>query len=182
MKNRASKGREQLFTLWNKIESVNENSNGCGDDKKYVTSKGTFEPILGKSYSNIHLSIKSFTNKACNESISLWSMTWKETICKSFTSLWLCCLCIDKFSTSVSPNNSFLESSSDETPPRQYTHHVNYLLWETVDLPNGKDAINLKWVFKTKFAANRNIQSIKLVLWWNGTHNKVWILKKPSLQ
>ena len=54
-----------------------------------------------------------------NELISLWKMTWKETICKSFTSLWLCCLCIDKFST-LSPNNSFLEFSLNETPPRKY--------------------------------------------------------------
>ena len=33
--------------------------------------------------------------------------------------------------------------------------------WEMVDLPEGKNAIGLKWVFKTKFAANGSIQKHK---------------------
>ena len=62
------------------MELVNEHSNFCEDDKNYVTSKEAFKPILGRSYNNICLSIKSFTNKVGNELISLWRMTWQKTI------------------------------------------------------------------------------------------------------
>ena len=33
--------------------------------------------------------------------------------------------------------------------------------WEMVDLPEGKNAIGLKWVFKTKYHANGTIQRHK---------------------
>lgn len=33
--------------------------------------------------------------------------------------------------------------------------------WEMLDLPEGKSAIGLKWVFKTKFAAYGSIQKHK---------------------
>lgn len=33
--------------------------------------------------------------------------------------------------------------------------------WEMVELPEGKNAIDLKWVFKTKFAADGSLQKHK---------------------
>ena len=85
------------ITEWNRWT---KKSNYCGDGKKYVTSKETSKPILGQSRSNICLSIKHLTNKGGYESNSLWSMAWKETICKSFMNLWLCCLCFETSSNS----------------------------------------------------------------------------------
>ena len=46
-------------------------SNYYEDGKKYVTSKETSKLILGRSRSNICLSIKPLTNKGCYESNSL---------------------------------------------------------------------------------------------------------------
>lgn len=34
--------------------------------------------------------------------------------------------------------------------------------WKMVDLPAGKNVTGLKWIFKTKFAANRRIQKYKV--------------------
>ena len=36
--------------------------------------------------------------------------------------------------------------------------------WELVDLPQGKNAIGLKWIFKTKYHADGSIQKYKVRL------------------
>ena len=82
------------------MESLNEKIELLWRWQEVCYKQGDFQINLGRSCSNICLSIKSLTNKGGYESNSLWSMTWKETICKSFTSLWLCCLCFETSSNS----------------------------------------------------------------------------------
>ena len=42
---------------------------------------------------------------------------------------------------------------------------------DLVDLPKGKKVKGVKWVFKTKFHANGNVEKHKLVLWQKDIHN-----------
>ena len=45
--------------------------------------------------------------------------------------------------------------------------------WELVDLPNGRDVIGLKWIYKTKYNDDGSIQKHKARLVAKAIHNSL---------
>jgi hypothetical protein len=69
------------------------------------------------------------------------------------------------FALAVSDPQQYGEAAEKEEWQKAMLEEVKSIekngTWEMVDLPEGKNAIGLKWVFKTKFAADGSLQKYK---------------------
>ncbi|XP_058000540.1 uncharacterized protein LOC110654465 [Hevea brasiliensis] len=54
--------------------------------------------------------------------------------------------------------------------------------WELMNLPNGKNVVGLKWIFKTKYNADGSVQKHKASLVAKGYSSRVLILKRRFLR
>ncbi|KAA0045237.1 hypothetical protein IC582_016021 [Cucumis melo] len=77
-----------------------------------------------------------------------------------------------KFALMVSDPVSYDEAASKEEWPQAMKEEMTAIekngKWKMVDLPEGKNAIGLKWVYKTKFAADGSLEKHKARLMAKG--------------